>query len=50
MWKDFLERVEALSEDFEESAKAIDAAVATFEDFETWMAGWKVETDPALRS
>ena len=50
MWRDFLERLEVLSEDFEESAKAIDAAVATFEDFETWMAGWKVETDPALRS
>ena len=50
MWKDFLERVGALSEDSDESAKAIDAAVATFEDFETWMAGWRVETDPALRS
>jgi heme oxygenase len=50
MWRDFLERLETLSEDFEESGKAIDAAVATFEDFQTWMAGWRFETDPALRS
>jgi len=45
MWRDFLERLEGLSEDQGQATKAIDAAVVTFEDFETWMGGWRAEPD-----
>jgi heme oxygenase len=41
MWRDFVERLEALSERPEQAALAIVAAVSTFEQFESWMAGWK---------
>jgi heme oxygenase (biliverdin-IX-beta and delta-forming) len=41
MWRDFLERLEVLSEDQGQSVKAIEAAVVTFQDFETWMSGWR---------
>jgi heme oxygenase (biliverdin-IX-beta and delta-forming) len=43
MWRDFLVRLESLSEDAKNSGEAIDAAVATFEGFEAWMTGWMVE-------
>ena len=41
MWRDFLERLEALSEDQGQSAQAVEAAIVTFHDFETWMSGWR---------
>ena len=41
MWRDFVERLEALSERPEQAVFAILAAVSTFEEFETWMAGWR---------
>ena len=48
MWRDLLERLEALSERPEQATHAIDAAAATFEDFEAWMAGWRFEAGAAL--
>ena len=48
MWRDLLERLEALSERPEQATHAIDAAAATFEDFEAWMAGWRSEAGAAL--
>jgi heme oxygenase (biliverdin-IX-beta and delta-forming) len=50
MWREFLARLEALSESPEESAEAIEAAVVTFDDFETWMEGWRVEREFAPAS
>jgi heme oxygenase (biliverdin-IX-beta and delta-forming) len=50
MWRDFLARLESLSEDPKSSEQAIGAAVATFEDFDVWMAGWGAEMSPASRS
>jgi heme oxygenase len=47
MWRDFLERLEGLAEDQGQATKAVDAAVVTFEDFETWMEGWRAEPDGA---
>lgn len=41
MWGEFLEELETLSEDDRETEQAIDAALATFEGFEAWMAGWR---------
>jgi len=49
MWRDFLERLESLSEDPKGADQAIGAAVATFEDFEAWMTGWTVEAAPVPR-
>ncbi len=40
MWRDFVGRLESLSERPDQAALAIAAAVSTFEEFETWMAGW----------
>ncbi len=44
MWRAFLERLEVLSKDQRQSARAVEAAVVTFQDFETWMAGWRDRT------
>jgi heme oxygenase len=49
MWRSFLERLEALSKDQVQSAKAVEAAIVTFQDFETWMAGWRAEPDIVAR-
>lgn len=49
MWAEFVERLEAVSADLEAAGQAIDAAVATFEEFETWMAGWRADIGPAGR-
>lgn len=50
MWRDFLAQLESLSEAPRESAEAIEAAVVTFDDFETWMEGWRVERESAPAS
>ena len=44
MWAEFLRKLEALSEQAPQVEAAISAAIATFDAFETWMAGWKTGT------
>jgi heme oxygenase (biliverdin-IX-beta and delta-forming) len=49
MWRAFLERLEGLSEDQRQSARAVEAAVVTFQDFENWMEGWRGEMNSGAR-
>ena len=48
MWRGFLDQLDVLSGDEAREAQAIEGAVRTFADFESWMNGW-VE-DPAAGS
>ena len=44
MWRGFLEQLDLLTGDEAREAEAIEGAVRTFEDFESWMDGWRTDT------
>ena len=41
MWRDFLDHLDRLGADEAQSEAALRGAVATFDDFERWVAGWE---------
>ena len=46
LWADFVGRLEALAECQQACEEAVTAALATFGEFERWMAGWTIEPAP----
>ena len=41
MWRDFLDHLDRLGADEAQSEAALRGALATFDDFERWVAGWE---------
>ena len=49
MWRGFLEKLDAFSGDEAREAAAVEGAVRTFADFESWMEGWRTDApSPSL--
>jgi len=44
MWRGFLEQLDLLTGDEAREDEAIEGAVRTFADFESWMDGWRMAT------
>ena len=46
LWKEFVVRLETLAKGQHHCDCAVTAALATFDEFERWMAGWTIEPAP----